>query len=51
MTFQYQAHLVDTDLPNKCYAQTALVDLDLDGRLELVVDQQFVVFLECITGS
>ncbi len=39
--FQYKVHLVDSDLPKGLYAQTALADLDNDGRLEYIVGQQY----------
>lgn len=39
-TLQFQHHLVDTTLPEAYYAQTALVDLDNDGRLEFVTGQR-----------
>ncbi len=34
-------HVIDTDLPSGRYAQTALADLDNDGRLEYIVGQQY----------
>jgi hypothetical protein len=40
MAFKYQHHFIDTDLPRGLYAQTALADLDNDGRLEYIVGQQ-----------
>ena len=40
MRFQFKHHVIDTDLPAGCYAQTALVDLDNDGRLEYVLGRQ-----------
>lgn len=39
--FQFKAHIIDTELPEGLYAQTALVDLDNDGRLEFVTGQQY----------
>ena len=39
-TFRFTHHLVDTTLPEDYYAQTALVDLDNDGRLEYVTGQR-----------
>jgi hypothetical protein len=41
MRFQFKHHIIDADLPAGNYAQTALVDLDNDGRLEYVVGQQY----------
>lgn len=35
--FHFKAHLIDTDLPFGNYAQTALADLEGDGRLEYVL--------------
>lgn len=40
-SFIFRHHVIDTDLPLTNYAQTALTDLDGDGRLEYVVGQQF----------
>ena len=40
MVPRYRHHLIDTDLPEGAYAQTALVDLDNDGQLEYVVGQR-----------
>jgi hypothetical protein len=39
--FEFKHHLIDTELPPGLYAQTALVDLDNDGRLEYVVGQRY----------
>ena len=40
--FQFTHHLIDTELPaGGYYAQTALADLDNDGRLEYIVGQQY----------
>jgi hypothetical protein len=41
MVYQYKHHLIDVDLPTGLYAQTALADLDNDGRLEYIVGQQY----------
>ena len=41
MKFQFKARILDTTLPKANYAQTALADLDNDGRLEYIVGQQF----------
>ena len=41
MQFKFRPHVIDADLPRGRYAQTALADLDNDGRLEYVVGQQF----------
>jgi hypothetical protein len=41
MGFQFRHHLIDTTLPVGCYAQTALADLDGDGRLEYILGRQF----------
>ncbi len=38
--FRFQHHIIDTDLPEGLYAQTALADLDNDGTLEYIVGQQ-----------
>ena len=37
--FKFKAHIIDTTLPKGTYAQTALADLDGDGRLEYIVGQ------------
>jgi hypothetical protein len=39
--FQFKHHIIDTTLPIRCYAQTALADVDNDGVLEFVVGQQY----------
>jgi hypothetical protein len=39
--FNFKAHLIDLDLPEGFYGQTALMDLDNDGRLEFVIGQQY----------
>jgi hypothetical protein len=41
MRFRFKHYVIDTDLPTGNYAQTALVDLDNDGRLEYVLGQQY----------
>ncbi len=41
MEFKFKHHIIDTSLPAGLYAQTALADLDGDGRLEYVVGQQY----------
>lgn len=38
--FHYQPHLIDLKLPKGCYAQTALADLDNDGRPEFIVGRR-----------
>ncbi len=40
MSFRFRHHIIDTDLPGGGYAQTALADLDSDGRLEYIVGQR-----------
>jgi hypothetical protein len=40
MKFQFKHHIIDTTLPGHSYAQTALADLDGDGRLEYIVGQR-----------
>jgi len=40
-SFKFRAHLIDLDLPAGMYAQTALADLDNDGRLEYILGQQY----------
>ena len=37
--FRFKPHIIDTDLPGRFYAQTALADLDGDGKLEFVLGQ------------
>jgi hypothetical protein len=39
--FNFKAHIIDRGLPTVCYAQTAVADLDNDGRLEFIVGQQY----------
>lgn len=34
MKFQFKHHIIDTDLTGQSYGQTALADVDGDGRLE-----------------
>ena len=41
MRFRFRHHVIDTDLPPGYYAQTALADLDNDGRLEYIVGRQY----------
>lgn len=41
MEFKFKHHVIDTSLPAGLYAQTALADLDGDGRLEYIVGQQY----------
>ena len=36
MKFQFKHHIIDTDLSGRSYAQTALADVDGDGRLEFI---------------
>src|ERR1700722_17259392 len=36
-TFRFKPHVIDTDLPTGFYAQTALADMDGDGRIEFVM--------------
>ena len=40
MCFRFRHHVIDADLPKNMYAQTALADLDNDGRLEYIVGQR-----------
>jgi len=40
MRFRFRHHVIDADLPGNMYAQTALADLDNDGRLEYIVGQR-----------
>jgi hypothetical protein len=39
--FRFKHHIIDQALPEGNYAQTALADLDNDGRLEFIMGQQF----------
>ena len=39
--FHFKHHIIDIDLPKGFYAQTALADLDNDGKAEFVVGQQY----------
>ncbi len=42
MVYKYKHHIIDLDLPSgHNYAQTALADLDIDGRLEYILGQQY----------
>jgi hypothetical protein len=41
MHLRFRHHVIDTDLPAGFYAQTALADLDNDGRLEFVMGRQY----------
>ncbi|MCL6429709.1 MAG: VCBS repeat-containing protein [Anaerolineae bacterium] len=41
MRFRFRHHVIDTDLPPGYYAQTALADLDNDGRPEYIVGRQY----------
>jgi len=41
MQFRFKHHVIDADIPAGRYAQTALADLDNDGRLEYVVGQHY----------
>jgi hypothetical protein len=42
MKFKFAHHIIDTDLPGDCcYAQTAVADLDGDGRPEFIMGQQY----------
>jgi hypothetical protein len=41
MKFRFRHHIIDTDLPAGCYAQTALADLDNDGQLEYILGRQY----------
>jgi hypothetical protein len=49
MRFQFRHHVIDTSLPMACYAQTALADLNGDGRLEFILGQQggSIYWYEC----
>lgn len=40
MKFKFKPHIIDTDLPGRSYGQTALADLDGDGRLEFIVGRR-----------
>ena len=40
MDFHFKSHIIDTELPPGMYAQTALADLDGDGRLEFITGQR-----------
>ncbi|MDJ0734071.1 MAG: VCBS repeat-containing protein [Nostocaceae cyanobacterium] len=39
--FRFQNHTIDISLPKGYYAQTALADLDNDGKLEYIVGRQY----------
>lgn len=39
MEFKFIPHIIDADLPGKHFAQTALADLDNDGRPEYIVGE------------
>ena len=39
--FSFKHHTIDLDLPKGYYAQTALADLDNDGKLEYIVGRQY----------
>ena len=39
--FHYQYHVIDTSLPKGLYGQTALADIDRDGRPEYIVGLQY----------
>jgi hypothetical protein len=41
MHFKFRPHVIDEGLPSGLYAQTALVDLNNDGRPEFVTGQQY----------
>ena len=40
MEFKFRHHIIDTDLPSGMYAQTALADVDGDGRLEYIMGER-----------
>ncbi len=40
MKFQFKHHIIDTDLTGSSYGQTALADVDNDGRLEFITGQR-----------
>ncbi|MBD3182659.1 hypothetical protein GF312_10225 [Candidatus Poribacteria bacterium] len=37
MKFIFKCHIIDKDLPGRSYGQTALADIDNDGRLEFIM--------------
>jgi len=39
--FHFKHHIIDEDLPAGMYAQTALVDINNDGKLEYIVGQMY----------
>ncbi len=39
--FKFKHHVIDTDIPKGCLAQTALADIDRDGKPEFIVGLQF----------
>ena len=39
--FTFREHVIDTTLPGRLYAQTALADMDGDGRLVYITGQQY----------
>ena len=39
--FRFMHHIIDQDLPPKLFAQTNLVDLNHDGRLEFIMGEQY----------
>jgi len=41
MEFQFKYHVIDTDLPGQFYGQTALADVDSDGRLEFIAGRRY----------
>jgi len=41
MSFRFKPHVIDTTLTDRFYAQTALADLDGDGRLEYIVGYRY----------
>ena len=38
--FKYKPHIIDTTLPPAMYGQTAVADIDNDGKLEFITRQQ-----------
>ena len=43
--FTFREHVIDTALPARLYAQTALADMDSDGRLVYITGQQYGTIL------
>ena len=39
--FMFKPHVIDVDLPEGFYAQTAFADIDNDGKLEFITGQQY----------